>query len=44
MSDVLSTPMAAAEHHPVGLIVTDDSSIEPLRTSFETDWAAGTAF
>jgi hypothetical protein len=24
MSDVLSTPAAAADHHPVGLIVTDD--------------------
>jgi len=24
MSDVLSTPAAAADHHPVGLVVTDD--------------------
>src|SRR3954453_17358895 len=24
MSDVLSTPVAVAEHHPIGLIVTDD--------------------
>jgi Domain of unknown function (DUF4389) len=24
MSDVLSTPTAAADHHPIGLIVTDD--------------------
>jgi hypothetical protein len=24
MSDVLSTPAAAADHHPIGLIVTDD--------------------
>ena len=28
----------------IGLIVTDDSSVAPLRTSFETDWAAGTDF
>ena len=24
MSDVLSTPVADADHHPIGLIVTDD--------------------
>ena len=28
----------------VGLIVTDASSIAPLQTTFEKDWAAGTAF
>jgi phosphatidylserine/phosphatidylglycerophosphate/cardiolipin synthase-like enzyme len=28
----------------IGLVVTDDSSVAPLRTSFETDWAAGTDF
>jgi phosphatidylserine/phosphatidylglycerophosphate/cardiolipin synthase-like enzyme len=32
------------KNREVGVIVTDDSSIAPLRTSFETDWAAGTAF
>jgi phosphatidylserine/phosphatidylglycerophosphate/cardiolipin synthase-like enzyme len=32
------------KNREVGLIVTDDSSISPLRTTFETDWAAGTAF
>ena len=28
----------------VGVIVTDPVSIMPLATTFETDWAAGTAF
>ena len=28
----------------VGLVVTDATSIAPLTTTFETDWAAGTAF
>ncbi len=28
----------------VGVIVTDASSIAPMAVSFETDWAAGTAF
>jgi phosphatidylserine/phosphatidylglycerophosphate/cardiolipin synthase-like enzyme len=32
------------KNREVGLIVTDDSSIAPLHTTFETDWAAGTAF
>jgi len=32
------------KNREVGLIVTDASSITPLSTSFETDWAAGTAF
>jgi phosphatidylserine/phosphatidylglycerophosphate/cardiolipin synthase-like enzyme len=32
------------KNREVGLIVTDDSSIAPLRTTFETDWSAGTAF
>jgi cardiolipin synthase A/B len=32
------------KNREVGLIVTDDVSIAPLRTSFDGDWAAGTAF
>lgn len=28
----------------VGLIVTDESSIEPIATTFESDWASGTDF
>src|SRR3954468_21238 len=34
MSDVLSTPAAAAEHHPVGLIVTDDLQRNRLTVFF----------
>jgi phosphatidylserine/phosphatidylglycerophosphate/cardiolipin synthase-like enzyme len=32
------------KNREVGLVVTEASSIEPLASSFETDWAAGTAF
>ena len=32
------------KNREVGLIVTDDVSLAPLRTSFESDWAAGTSF
>ena len=28
----------------VGVIVTDPSSLDPLTTTFEKDWAAGTSF
>jgi len=34
MSDVLSTPVAAADHHPVGLIVTDDLQRNRLTVFF----------
>jgi hypothetical protein len=34
MSDVLSTPVAEAEHHPVGLIVTDDLQRNRLTVFF----------
>jgi phosphatidylserine/phosphatidylglycerophosphate/cardiolipin synthase-like enzyme len=32
------------KNREVGVIVTEPSSIEPLTTTFEKDWAAGTAF
>ena len=32
------------KNREVGLIVTDGVSVEPLATSFETDWAAGSDF
>ena len=34
MSDVLSTPVASAEHHPIGLIVTDDLQRNRLTVFF----------
>src|SRR5438045_3125149 len=34
MSDVLSTPVAGADHHPVGLIVTDDLQRNRLTVFF----------
>src|SRR4051794_30421609 len=34
MSDVLSTPVAEADHHPVGLIVTDDLQRNRLTVFF----------
>ncbi len=32
------------KNREVGLVVVEPSSVTPLTTSFETDWAAGTAF
>lgn len=37
--------MTSLDHNrEVGVIVTDPSSIAPLTSTFETDWAAGTGF